>query len=85
MLERRNFLTGLISALAAPAIVRASSIMPIRTMLWTPPLWTPPPLLFPDEQLQQLEWKWVANLTLKHNPETKIVRMVKSVIMEATS
>jgi hypothetical protein len=40
MLERRGFLTGLISALAAPAIGRAASLMPVRTVLWTPPLLT---------------------------------------------
>jgi hypothetical protein len=42
MLQRRGFLTGLVSALAAPAIVRASSLMPVRTMIWAPPV---PPLI----------------------------------------
>lgn len=32
MLDRRGFLTGLFSAFAAPAIVRASSIMPVKVM-----------------------------------------------------
>jgi hypothetical protein len=32
MLERRSFLTGLISLVAAPAIVRAGSLMPVRVM-----------------------------------------------------
>ena len=30
MLERRKFLTGLISLVAAPAIVRAGSLMPVK-------------------------------------------------------
>lgn len=34
MLERRKFLTGLISLIAAPAIVRAGSLMPVKA----PPL-----------------------------------------------
>jgi len=33
MIERRSFLTGLVSFVAAPAIVRMSSLMPIRGML----------------------------------------------------
>jgi hypothetical protein len=32
MLARRSFLTGLASALAAPAIVRAASLMPVKTL-----------------------------------------------------
>jgi hypothetical protein len=32
MLERRKFITGLISLVAAPAIVRVASIMPIKAM-----------------------------------------------------
>jgi len=39
MLLRRTFLAGLFSAFAAPAIVRASSLMPIS------------PLLVPEKQL----------------------------------
>ncbi len=34
--SRRSLITGLISFVAAPAIVRASSLMPIKTMLWVP-------------------------------------------------
>jgi hypothetical protein len=30
---RRSFLTGLVSAFAAPAIVRASSLMPVRGLV----------------------------------------------------
>ena len=30
ILERRKFLTGLASLIAAPAIVRVSSLMPVR-------------------------------------------------------
>jgi len=36
ILPRRSFLAGIASALAAPAIVRAESLMPVRTMIWTP-------------------------------------------------
>lgn len=33
MLARRSFLTGLVSALAAPAIVRAGSLMPVKAIV----------------------------------------------------
>lgn len=32
MIERRGFLTGLVGFVAAPAIVRASSLMPVKPM-----------------------------------------------------
>ena len=32
MLHRRGFLTGLFSAMAAPAIVRAASLMPVKAL-----------------------------------------------------
>lgn len=35
-MNRRGFLGGLISALAAPAIVRIDSIMPVRQIILTP-------------------------------------------------
>jgi hypothetical protein len=35
LIERRAFLTGLVSLVAAPAIVRAASLMPVRT----PAIW----------------------------------------------
>lgn len=40
MLERRSFITGLISLVAAPAIVRAGSLMPVRVVgePYPPPL-----------------------------------------------
>jgi hypothetical protein len=41
MIGRRSFIAGLVSAFAAPAIVRASSIMPVRR----------PPLLVPGFNL----------------------------------
>jgi hypothetical protein len=43
ILPRRRFLTGLASLIAAPAIVRAEALMPIK--VWTPPreLWRIPP------------------------------------------
>ena len=31
MMERRKFITGLISLVAAPAIVRAGSLMPVKS------------------------------------------------------
>lgn len=35
MIERRAFLTGLISLVAAPAIVRAGSLMPVKAnLIW---------------------------------------------------
>lgn len=37
MLTRRRLLTGLGAALAAPAVVRAEILMPVRS-LWTPPV-----------------------------------------------
>jgi hypothetical protein len=43
ILPRRRFLTGLVSLLAAPAVVRADSLMPIK--VWRPPrdsLWGVP-------------------------------------------
>lgn len=36
MIGRRGFITGLVSLVAAPAIVRAGSLMPVRTMLIEP-------------------------------------------------
>ncbi len=36
-MNRRGFLGAMLAAGAAPAIVKASSLMPI----WTPKLWTP--------------------------------------------
>ena len=42
MLNRRNILLGLI---AAPAVVRASSLMPVKSWLWTP---EPPIMSFSD-------------------------------------
>lgn len=37
LLNRRKLITGLISLVAAPAIVRVSSLMPVKTML---PSWS---------------------------------------------
>lgn len=33
MIGRRSFITGLVSLIAAPAIVRAGSLMPVRVMI----------------------------------------------------
>lgn len=33
MIERRSFITGLIALVAAPAIVRAGSLMPVKQMV----------------------------------------------------
>jgi len=35
-MERRSFLTGLISLIAAPAIVRVGSLMPVKSMISEP-------------------------------------------------
>lgn len=32
---RRSFITGLIALMAAPAIVRAGSLMPVKTIVWS--------------------------------------------------
>lgn len=40
MIQRRSFITGLISLVTAPAIVRAGSLMPVRAMV-EEPIWTP--------------------------------------------
>lgn len=34
ILPRRQFLTGLASLIAAPAVVRASSLMPVKALTW---------------------------------------------------
>lgn len=39
MLERRSFITGLVSLVAAPAIVRAGSLMPVKVMVETRPVY----------------------------------------------
>jgi len=38
IIQRRNFLIGLASSLAAPAIVRASSLMPVKALKFDPHL-----------------------------------------------
>jgi hypothetical protein len=41
-LARRSFITGLISLVAAPAIIRAGSLMSVKVMLVeAEPIWTP--------------------------------------------
>lgn len=46
MIGRRSFITGLIALVAAPAIVRAGSLMPIKQMIhaveYEGPIFTPP-------------------------------------------
>lgn len=47
MIERRSFITGLIALVAAPAIVRAGSLMPVKQMIaeiaeYEGPIFTPP-------------------------------------------
>lgn len=41
MIERRSFITGLVSLVAAPAIVRAGSLMPVRVVVEAEPMWIP--------------------------------------------
>lgn len=38
MTTRRGFLAGILAAAAAPAIVRAGSLMPVAAPIWTPPV-----------------------------------------------
>lgn len=40
MIQRRAFLTGLAALITAPAIVRAGSLMPVRSVV-VEPIWTP--------------------------------------------
>lgn len=49
-MNRRGLLTGLASLVAAPAIVRVQSIMPVRTML-------PLPLVAPPPSFVLREWQ----------------------------
>lgn len=46
MIPRRSFLLGLGSLIAAPAIVRASSLMPVRGIIMDVPAWTPQLMFF---------------------------------------
>lgn len=39
MIGRRGFITGLVSLVAAPAIVRAGSLMPVKMMVEVDPLY----------------------------------------------
>lgn len=43
MLERRSFILGVASLITAPAIVRATSLMPVKSMV-SGPLWLTPPI-----------------------------------------
>lgn len=38
MIQRRTFLTGLAALITAPAIVRAGSLMPVRSVVYAPAL-----------------------------------------------
>lgn len=51
-LARRSFITGLISLVAAPAIIRAGSLMPVKVMV--EPIWTKA-VIFQDDMF------WVRN------------------------
>jgi len=39
IIQRRAFITGLFSSLAAPAIVRASSLMPVKALIIEPDIY----------------------------------------------
>lgn len=39
MLHRRNFLTGLAALVASPAVVKASSLMPVKSIIVEPDPW----------------------------------------------
>jgi hypothetical protein len=45
VLSRRGFLGAILAAAVAPAIVRASSLMPVRA----PEIWTPPDTIYTGE------------------------------------
>jgi hypothetical protein len=57
VLPRRSFLTGLTGLIAAPAVIRASALMPIK--VWTPPrdLWAIPP-----SQWTESDWRIAQDL-----------------------
>ena len=50
VVPRRGFLKGLVGVIAAPAVVRAEALMPIK--VWTPPreLWAVPPSEWTDAE-----------------------------------
>lgn len=50
MITRRSIIAGIAAALVAPAVVRASSLMPVRSIAR---------LITPPSQLIQPEWKWL--------------------------
>ena len=66
MIERRKLLTGLIAFVAAPAIVRASSLMPVKQMLITK---APPPT-----DLDSIEWIGTYRIRFDEAGEWKLVR-----------
>lgn len=47
-MNRRTLITGLVSLIAAPAIVRASSLMAIRAVPAWPEGWVPYPVVTPE-------------------------------------
>jgi hypothetical protein len=55
ILQRRTFLTGLASLFAAPAIVRAESLMPVKLVDFSPP----PAPGFVFQALDTVTGKWV--------------------------
>lgn len=52
MIGRRRFITGLVSLVAAPAIVRAGSLMPVRVVI--EPLWSDSEMLLAKEMMERL-------------------------------
>lgn len=53
LIHRRSLLLGLASSLAAPAIVRAGVIMPVKTMIW-------------DGRVPITMWPWNGGSYLSH-------------------
>ena len=53
-LTRRGLITGLVSFVAAPAIVRASSLMPVKA--WAEPLIVGPEMTATEVLRRQQEW-----------------------------
>lgn len=58
MIARRSFLTGLVSLIAAPAIVHAGNLMPVKAL--RPLLTTMPDLLDAQRMINYRHSAWIA-------------------------
>lgn len=68
IIERRAFLTGLISAIAAPAVVRAEILMPVRSIM--------APLILTPAMFMDLEAARIAN----HNQYLTMTEITKHAV-----